>query len=323
MKSKVYYSKSAKKGGLGRGMASILGGSKRPTNDQTEPEGAEGMVAGRYLEVDIHLIFPKSTQPRTSFSEQKIAELAQSIKKDGLLQPIVVTEEWPGQRYEVIAGESRLKAAKIAGITKIPVVVKEVSDHDAFRLALVENIQRSDLNAIEVALAYKKIIDDTGMSQQECAQLVGKDRTTVTGALRLLNLPDTIRQDIENKRLTAGHGVAILMVPTETEQLEAAEAIKAGGLSVRAAEQLCRDIAEQLKVLSSPEEISKSLEELKKDMAKPDKEEEEALNQFAEQVGDSLEAKAKIVGSKRRGKIVVHYHSPGELKRLLRVMGVS
>ena len=207
---------------LGRGLSALLG------EDKTTAASADA-------EIDIDLIDPNPQQPRTRFAESSLEELAQSIRANGVVQPIVVRPK--GQRYEIVAGERRWRAAQKADLRRIPAVVKEVSDDKLLELALVENIQRQELNPIEEAKAYRKLIDNIGLTQEMVAERVGKSRTIVTTAMRLLKLPGEIQKSLEEGKLSAGHGRALLMTEDPKIQNSIARAIIEKGLSVRETEQ--------------------------------------------------------------------------------------
>jgi ParB family chromosome partitioning protein len=207
---------------LGRGLSALLG------EDKTTAASADA-------EIDIDLIDPNPQQPRTRFAESSLEELAQSIRANGVVQPIVVRPK--GQRYEIVAGERRWRASQKAELRRIPAVVKEVSDDKLLELALVENIQRQELNPIEEAKAYRKLIDNIGLTQEMVAERVGKSRTIVTTAMRLLKLPGEIQKNLEEGKLSAGHGRALLMTEDPKIQNSIARAIIEKGLSVRETEQ--------------------------------------------------------------------------------------
>jgi ParB family chromosome partitioning protein len=191
--------------------------------------------------VDLDLIDPNPLQPRTRFDEAKLQELAESINVSGLVQPVVVRRK--GDRYEIVAGERRWRAAQIAGLLKLPVHVTEIRDEDLLRTALIENIQREDLNPIEEALAYKRLGDDSGLTQEQIAAAVGKDRATVANHLRLLRLPDQVRARVAAGDLSMGHARALLAVEDTAVLLAAVDKVIAGDLSVRATEALARRLA--------------------------------------------------------------------------------
>ena len=183
---------------LGRGLSALLG------EETTKNNGEE------LLDIDLDLIEPNSEQPRTRFTEENLEELTQSIRANGIVQPIVVRRQ--GSSYQIVAGERRWRAAQRAGLQKISAVVKEVSDDKLLELALIENIQRQELNPIEEAKAYKNLINTVGLTQELVAERVGKNRTLITTSLRLLKLPDDIQKLIEEEKISAGHGRALLMI---------------------------------------------------------------------------------------------------------------
>ncbi|MEO8041237.1 MAG: ParB/RepB/Spo0J family partition protein, partial [Acidobacteriota bacterium] len=209
---------------LGRGLSALLG------DDSLAPATAESALN----EIDIDLIQPNPEQPRTRFTESALDELAQSIAANGVVQPIVVRRR--GERYEIVAGERRWRAAQRAGLRKIPAAVRDVSDDKLLELALIENIQRQELNPIEEANAFRKLIDKMGFTQEALATSVGKDRTLIATSLRLLKLPEDIRSLIEECKLSAGHGRALLLTEDIIIQRRVARAVIEKSLSVRETE---------------------------------------------------------------------------------------
>jgi len=209
---------------LGRGLGALL------SSDRTIDLGSEPS------DVDLESISPGPMQPRTHFDEASLASLAESIRSHGIVQPLLVRRRDNG--YELIAGERRWRAAKLAGLTRVPVVVKEVPDEDLLEIALIENIQRENLNPIEEAQAYKKLIDTVGLTQESLATRVGRDRTYITNYLRLLRLPDDLQRLVIDSRLSTGHARTLLGLSHVDLQRRLARQIIDGGLSVRATEQL-------------------------------------------------------------------------------------
>lgn len=187
-------------------------------------------------ELPIEDIIPNPNQPRTHFNESELEELSESIRENGVLQPLLVRKH--DDKYEIIAGERRYQASKIAGLEKLPVIIKEVDDQKMLELALIENLQRSDLNPIEEAKGYKQLIKASGMTQEALSRAVSKSRSSITNALRLLDLPEEVQQLLFDGKLTAGHARAILAVPFEEQRVKLAEKVVAEGLSVRATENL-------------------------------------------------------------------------------------
>src|SRR5688500_17001490 len=226
---------------LGRGLSALLGDDR------------EAAPAGN--EIDIDLIRPNPEQPRTRFAAGALEELAQSIAANGVVQPIVLRRSGTG--YEIVAGERRWRAAQLAGLRKIPAAIKEVSDDKLLELALIENIQREELNPIEEASAYRKLIDTVGLTQEEVANRVGKDRTLIATTLRLLKLPEDIRKLIEEGRLSAGHGRALLLTDDVTVQRRIARSIIEKSLSVRETERSVRSSGQRRRSILKPENVSK------------------------------------------------------------------
>lgn len=214
-----------KKPALGRGLSALIP-SSRPAEDRT---------SSGVRELDLDLLDANRRQPRRRFDEDAIQELASSIKESGILQPVLVTRD--GDRYRILAGERRARAARVAGLTKIPVLVREgLSDRDHLLLALVENVQRKDLTPLEEAEAYRSLKEEFGLTQDEVAERVGKDRATVANAIRLLKLPPEVRRLVESGALTAGHARSLLPLPSAADQETLALEIAEKGLSVRATE---------------------------------------------------------------------------------------
>ena len=216
-----------KKKALGRGLGSLIQEAQSETG---------GSVATADSMVDIESIHPNPNQPRTHFNDAELNELSDSIAEHGVLQPLLVRKDVDG--YEIIAGERRYQASKIAGLTEIPVIIKDVDDQKMLEIALIENLQRSDLNPIEEAKGYKQLIKQSGMTQEALSKAVSKARSAITNSLRLLDLPEPVQQYLFDGRLTAGHARAILAVPYEEQRIKLAEKVVQEGLSVRATENL-------------------------------------------------------------------------------------
>jgi ParB family transcriptional regulator, chromosome partitioning protein len=214
---------------LGRGLSALLG-------ETTAKKDGEEL-----LELDLDLIEPNTDQPRTRFGEANLDELAQSIRANGVVQPIIVRTQ--GSKYQIVAGERRWRAAQKAGLEKIPAVIKNVSDDKLLELALIENIQRQELNAVEEARAYKKLIETVGLTQEMVAERVGKNRTAITTFLRLLKLPEDIQKLIEEEKITAGHARALLMTEDDNIRRKVAKNIIEFSLSVREVEKAVKKLA--------------------------------------------------------------------------------
>lgn len=253
-----------------------------------------------YLLANIGEIRPNAFQPRKDFDETSIEELAQSIKENGIIQPLVVRKS--EGNYEIIAGERRWRAAQRVGLTKVPVIIKDVSDRQALELALVENLQREDLNPIEEAAAYEQLIEDFGLTHEEISTRIGKERSTITNQLRLLKLPDEIKEAIIAGEITAGHARAILGLSSLAKAREILEAIRNEKLSVRKTEKLVQKLSGQ------KEKTAK--------LGSGDVH----MNHIADELKKTLGTHVKIVDKKGKGKIVIEYYSKMELERLIEIL---
>lgn len=278
---------------LGRGLSALLG-------EETVKTGSEEL-----LELDLDLIHPNSEQPRTRFTEQNLEELAQSIRANGIVQPIVVRKH--NNKYQIVAGERRWRAAQRAGLQKIPAVVKTVSDEKLLELALVENIQRQELNSIEEAKAYKKLIDTIGLTQEMIAERVGKNRTVITTFLRLLKLPDDIQKLVEEEKISAGHARALLMIDDNEHRRRVAKNIIEFGLSVRETEKA-------VKRLEKGAEVA----EKKRVSPKQDANHKAAETKLRRRFGTQV--KILSDGKGTGGKIEFEYYSESELDRIYQLL---
>jgi len=231
---------------LGRGLSALIG-------EDGEKKNSEGL-----LELDLDLIEPNSEQPRTRFAEENLEELTQSIRANGVVQPIVVRKK--DNKYQIIAGERRWRASQRAGLQKIPAVVKEVSDDKLLELALIENIQRHDLNPIEEAKAYKNLVESIGLTQETIAERVGKNRTVITTALRLLKLPVDIQRLIEEQKISAGHGKALLMTDDSDAQKRLARTIIELSMSVRETEKAVKRIGKDNRQVVDNKTVSSKID---------------------------------------------------------------
>lgn len=220
----------AKKAGLGRGLGLLVG--------EADAETA-GMRADSTLPLD--RIRPNKDQPRRTFDDVELAELADSIRQNGVLQPLLVRDR--GDYYEIVAGERRYQAARAAGLDEVPVIIRDISDDDVFKLALIENLQRSDLSPLEEANGYRQLIKEKGLTQEELAKILSKSRSTITNTLRLLDLPEEVQELVETGQLTAGHARAILAVPDEEGRIALAKRVVSERLSVRQTESLASTFA--------------------------------------------------------------------------------
>lgn len=275
-----------KKKGLGRGLESLMGEAN-----------AEVGIAASDTSLPLSKIKPNKNQPRRSFEAEPLSELADSIKQNGVLQPIMVRKI--GLSYEIVAGERRYQAAKIAGLKEIPVLIREVSDDDVFKLALIENLQRSDLNPIEEALGYKTLIDQNKLTQDALAKIVSKSRPTIANALRLLDLPDEIQALMSEGKLMAGHARAILAVAGEEGRLRLAKKVVDENLSVRQTESLAPLFSGNTAVSTSREPQPKS------------------FKRAARELRRVLEANVRVKRVRGKNKIEIEFASEDDLARLV------
>ncbi|MBM4251025.1 MAG: ParB/RepB/Spo0J family partition protein [Deltaproteobacteria bacterium] len=303
---------STRRGALGKGISSLLGDLSDDHSEEANvgtkisDEKLKRKLDAEVVRLNVEEIDPNPQQPRKLFDDRALKELSDSLKIDGVLQPIVVTQAPQAGRYYVVAGERRLRASKLAGLTTIPAIVREGANTDLLRLALIENIQRADLNILEEAEAYSALIKDYGLTQEQCADRVGKERSTVTNALRLLTLPREIQEDIVSTRLSMGHGRAILSLDDKKTMLRCRDIVVKKSLSVRQTEQLCKSI-------KSPVKTSDQKSAAIKDEAD--------LQYITESLRNYLHTKIRVAGSTSRGKIEISYFSAAELERLLKLMG--
>lgn len=307
-------SKKTKKTVLGKGLNSLLGLNVSGTSiNESGPDTLSGFIKGdpkvSIVELRPESIDPNPHQPRKNFNKEEIESLAKSLKVDGILQPIIVSKnsDEPG-RFILVAGERRWRASQIAGLDKIPVIVKEISSNDMLRVALIENIQRSDLNVLEEALAYKSLIEEFGLTQEQLAAKVGKDRATIANLLRLLTLPSEVQEDIVEKRITMGHGRALLSIGEKNRITTARDIILKKELNVRQTEQLCKKFKK-----------GEDKESPKPPEPAPSKNTD--LSYLMEHLRSHLRTKVKFVGSPSRGKIEISYFSAVELERILNIIG--
>lgn len=277
----------ASKKGLGKGLGSLLGDFSEDTAEKSP-----------YQLLPIYKVEPNRSQPRQDFDEEELQSLADSISVHGVIQPLTVRELESGY-YQIIAGERRWRAARMAGLNEIPAVVVEADDRKAMELALIENLQRQDLNPVEESLGYQSLMQDFGLTQEETAQRVGKSRPAVANALRLLNLCPDVLEKLRTGDLTAGHARAVLTLKSEKKQQEAAKKIIALGLSVRQAELLCKNMTRE---------------------PAPEKEVTLAVDYVAEcekNLSKHLGRGVKIVNGKRKGRCELEFYGQEDLQNLL------
>lgn len=279
----------SKKFGLGKGLGALI-----PDDDNVEEKNTVVKVA-------MNLIKANEDQPRKSFDEEKIEQLAESIKEHGVVQPIVLKKI--EDTYIIVAGERRWRAAKSIGLKEIPAVIMELSDKQVLEISLIENIQREDLNPIEEALAYKRLVEEFDLTQEELGKRIGKSRTAVTNILRLLNLDERVQDYLIDGVLSEGHGRALLAVQDKNLQFTVAQAIIDDGLNVRDTEKLIKNLGKEKKVLNKNKE-----------------------NIYHSDIKDRLEnyfgTKVSLVSKKNKGKIEIEYYSEEDLQRILDILNV-
>lgn len=277
----------AKKSGLGKGLGLLVG--------EADAETA-GMRPDSILPIeDVH---PNKGQPRKTFKPEELAELTDSVRQHGVLQPLLVRKKGTG--YEIVAGERRYQAAKAAGLTEVPVIVRDISDEDVFELALIENLQRSDLTPLEEACGYRQLLDEKGLTQEELAKVLSKSRSTITNTLRLLDLPAEVQELVEDGRLTAGHARAILAVPGEENRIALAEKVVKEHLSVRQTESL------------APLFSVSQTEEPHRRAAQP-----QYFKRAARQIRLALDTNVKVKNVRGKNKVEIEFSSEEELGRIV------
>ncbi len=277
---------------LGRGLSALLG-------EDTAQQNTE-----EYIEIDLDLIQPNSEQPRTRFSEEGLEELAQSIRANGIIQPIIVRRK--GSNFEIVAGERRWRASQRAGLQKVPAVVKDVSDEKLLELALIENIQRQELNAIEEARAYKNLVESVGLTQEMIAERVGKNRTVITTFLRLLKLPSDIQKLLEEEKITPGHGRALLMAENVETQRRMAQKIIEMSLSVRETEKAVKRLGKE------------NIVGEKRSPAKVDANIKAAETKLRRKLGTQVQILPDGKGT--GGKIEIEFYSESDLDRIYQMI---
>lgn len=277
--------------GLGKGLGALLG-------DFVE----EPLEKSAYQMLPIYKVEPNPDQPRQDFDEEELQALADSIEIHGIIQPLTV-RELPSGYYQIIAGERRWRAARIANMSEVPAVIMEADDRKVKELALIENLQRQDLNPVEEALGYDSLMKEYGLTQEEAAKRVGKSRPAVANALRLLNLNEDVLEMVRSGKLTAGHARAVLVLKTEKKQLEAAQKISALGLSVRQAELLCKNMSREAVVKPEPDVIRVDYVA-------------ECEKQLSKQLGRGV----KIINGKKKGRFELEFYGQEDLQILLEAL---
>ncbi len=277
--------------GLGKGLGALI-----PATEVSGPGLSE---------VAVDLIVPNPMQPRQALDAEALQELADSIREHGLIQPLIVTgiqDPDSDAQYQIIAGERRWEAAKAVGLTRVLVIVKEATPQEMLELALVENIQRADLKPLEEAAAYRQLMDDFGLTQEQVAEKVGKSRVTVANSVRLLRLPDEIKRALAEGQISEGHARALLALSERADQLKVLEAIVKKGLSVRQTEEMVRRVAAGVQPRRRGEPPSPETEALE--------------NEFR----NALSTKVRLFRSKKGGKLVIQFYSEEELEAIYRII---
>lgn len=277
----------AKKSGLGRGLGLLVG--------EADAETA-GMRPDSTL--PISEVKPNKGQPRKTFRPEELAELTDSIKQNGILQPLLVRKK--GSGYEIVAGERRYQAAKAAGLSEVPVVIREISDDEVFKLALIENLQRSDLSPLEEAQGYRQLIKEKGLTQEELAKILSKSRSAITNTLRLLDLPEEVQALVEEGKLTAGHARAILAVPSEEGRIQLAQKVVEERLSVR-----------QTESLASLFSVSKTDEPVRRAPVP------QSFKRAARQIRLALDTNVKVKNVRGKNKIEIEFSSEDQLAHIV------
>ena len=290
---------SARKGGLGRGLDALIPTSIIPTEIKTQT----GVIAAGRDEIDVNNISANPKQPRTVFDEDQLTELALSIKEVGLLQPPVVRSIGNG-KYQLIMGERRFRAAKLAGLKSIPVIIRQTSDDQLLREALVENIHRSQLNPLEEAAAYQQLLNDFGYTHDELAMKLSKSRPVITNTMRLLNLPPAVQRRVAAGVISAGHARALLSLTDEKEIENLANRIVSEGLTVRAVEEI---------VASGGAKVKAGSVRSGKIIAPK-------LKQIADDLSDHLDTRVNVELGKQKGKIVIEFATIEDLERINKVI---
>ncbi|MDD2458003.1 MAG: ParB/RepB/Spo0J family partition protein [Eubacteriales bacterium] len=277
--------------GLGRGLGALL----------TNTEMINEEIKGSIVELKINDIAPNADQPRKQFDQDKLQELAASIRENGVIQPIIVCKAEKG--YKIVAGERRWRASRMAGLSVVPAIVRDLTNLQVLQHALIENIQRQDLNPLEEALALEKLITDHEMTQESLAKVVGRSRPAIANTLRLLNLPDSIRHHVMNEELTAGHARALLALPDEDIQVKAANLIIGKALNVRETEKLVKKLQQPSRQIKTVDEAYQlSVKEVERELT------------------SNLGTKVRLKDRNGKGSIVIDYFSNDDLNRILTLL---
>ncbi len=292
---------SSKKGGLGKGLSALLENANTDitSSNNVGSGGSESALVGSISQISVSQIEANPFQPRTEFEKEALVDLTNSIKEHGIIQPITLRKMGRGT-YQIISGERRFRAAQIAGLEEVPAYIRIANDQTMLEMAIVENIQREDLNAIEVALSFQRLIDECKLTQEELSEKVGKKRSTVTNYLRLLKLNSEVQAAIRDKKISMGHARALLSIDSEEDQVRALQAILEDNLSVRKVEELVKSKA------SKPTPTI--------DLSKTERRKVQSLSA-------KLDAKVKVsMNNRGRGKIVIDFNNDSEFDRIMKLL---
>jgi ParB family chromosome partitioning protein len=276
----------APKSGLGRGLDALI------------PGGEFTLSERGVTHVSVDMIAPNPRQPRQDFRAEELEELTDSIREHGVIQPLIVTAAEQADRYILIAGERRLQAARMAGLAAVPVIVRDATDQQRLELALIENVQRADLSPLEEAEAYRQLYEDFSLSHEEISRRVGKSRVAVTNTMRLLRLPDSVKNALIEARISEGHARALLALPTPEAQSAALKTVISQDLTVRKTEELVRKLSGEKKASLKPEPMPE-------------------ITELEERLRTSLGTKVILRSGKKGGSLTIHYYSNEELDALL------
>jgi ParB family chromosome partitioning protein len=295
--------KATKKQALGRGLSALL---KDPQNDikSAEDKNADKLV-GHIVELELDAIEVNPFQPRTSFNEESLRELASSIRELGVIQPITV-RKLDYNKYQLVSGERRFRASKLVGLETIPAYIRIANDQESLEMALVENIQRQDLDPIEISLSYQRLIDEINLTQEQLSERIGKNRSTIANYLRLLKLDPIVQTGMRDGFLSMGHGRALINIEDPQVQLEVYEKILANSLSVRETEKLVRNLQEgkpEAKTTASTPVVSRDVKK--------------SIKEFSEKLGAKVDVK---VSKKGNGKLIIPFTSEEDLNRIKKII---
>lgn len=285
----------SKKFGLGKGLGALI-------PDEVESKSKEKEKKNSSTLIPLNKIVNNADQPRKFFDSDNIAELAESIKNHGIIQPLILKKD--GTKYTIIAGERRWRASKILGIKEVPAIVMDLSEKEILEVSLIENIQRQDLNPIEEALAYRKLIEDFKLTQQELSKRIGKSRVAISNTMRLINLDERVQQYLIESVISEGHGRALLSIENKDLQYEIAQRIIDENLSVREVEKLIKD-------------LFKKKNEIKKEI-----EQNPYINDIQNRLQDYFGTKVNINSKNKKGKIEIEYYSDDDLNRILELLNM-